>query len=87
MRLACTLGDQAVLGDGDQGRVQHGARGRAGPPAGDQQVEVVGERDLADQVLAQVRAAHHDGVLVGRADGGARHGGLAYLHGLQPLLF
>ena len=69
----------AVIGDRDQRGVQHHGVGARRPHAGHQEAEVVGEGDVPDQVLAQVLAAHRDAVLVGRADGGARHRGPADL--------
>jgi hypothetical protein len=70
-----------VLGNGHQRGVEHGAAGRIGLLAGEQQEEVVREGELADQVAAQVLPAHDDGVFVRGADGGARDGGFADFHG------
>src|SRR5690606_2459507 len=73
-------GHQAVLRDGDQRCIEYHAGRLAGALAGHEQIEVISEGDLTDELLGQVFAAHHDGVGVGRADGGAGNGFLADFH-------
>ena len=60
MRLACDARHQAVLGDRHQRGIEHAALRRARQLARDQQPGVIGESDRADQLRAQVAAAHDD---------------------------
>ena len=64
--------DEAVLGDRDEAGVGHPALGLGGVLAGDEQPEVVGEADLADEVRAEVVAADGDRLRVRRGDGRER---------------
>ena len=58
----------AMLGDGDETCVGDAALRRARPIAGDEEPEVVGEIDPADQIAAQIVASHRDTDRVGRRD-------------------
>jgi hypothetical protein len=57
-----------VLGDGHERGVEHAPLGRIGKLPGDQQPDVIGEADRADQLAAQVAATHHDRFRVGRGN-------------------
>ena len=72
---------QAVLCDRDQRRIQHAPLRFVRQAAGDEQPDVIGETDLADELGAQVATAHQDRVFVRGRDRGAAVCLRADLHG------
>ena len=76
------VGDHAVLHENDQKRVDHlGFVGRRQPSAQDERSHIR-ERDLADQLLVQVIAAHEDAMQLRIAD--ARDDLYWFRHFLTP---
>ena len=69
MRAACTLGTKPVFGDGNQRGVQNAPLGDGGQRAGEQQPEVLGKVDPADQLARQITSPDEDRFFIGGADG------------------
>ena len=69
-------GDQSMLRDRDETGVRHEALFVVGALSGDQQPEIVGEIDLADQIVAQIVPANGDRMFI---RGGDRRKGLVLL--------
>ncbi len=53
-----------MLGNGDKRGIEDGALGGRGQIARQQQPEMVGEVDAADQLIGEITSTHHDDALV-----------------------
>src|SRR6185436_14971963 len=76
--------NQTMLRDGHERRVQYGCLGCRRLHARHEQVEVVGERQLADQIGTEIEAPHGNRCTVRGGDRRTRDGFLANFH-VSPL--